>query len=264
MIAMLKALWRYRSFVFVSIRNDLFTQFARSKLGALWVLLGPLAMVAIYAFVLSNVLAAKLPGVDNAYGYAVYLMAGLLGWTLFSDTVSRGLTMFVANGELLKKVQFPRIALPVISAGSAAFNSFFLFAAILFILMLIGHGIHAAVLIVPVLMALTAVLGLAFGLVLGVLNVFIRDIGQAVPIVLQLWFWLTPIVYPLAIVPERFHGVFAYNPVFHYIQAYQAAILHGQVQMTTGLLITFGLSLALLALGAFLFRQANEEMVDAL
>src|SRR5690606_35077483 len=120
---MLQSLWRYRHFVLSSIRNELVTRFARSKLGGLWMVISPLAQVAIYALILSNLLAARLPGIENKYAYAIYLMAGLLAWTLFSDIITRCLTLFVDQGNLLKKMSFPRITLPAIAVGSSLLNN---------------------------------------------------------------------------------------------------------------------------------------------
>ena len=118
MLELFKSLWDYRGFVFSSIRNEFSARFARSRLGGLWMIINPLAQVAIYALVLSNVLAAKLPGIDNKYAYALYLMAGMLAWSLFSEIISRCLTLFIDQGNLMKKMRFPRITLPVIVVGS--------------------------------------------------------------------------------------------------------------------------------------------------
>ena len=103
MKSLLLSAWRYRFFIISSIKNELFTRFVRSGLGGLWMILNPLAQVLIFAFVLSSVLAAKLPGITNQYAYSIYLMAGTLGWSLFTEIVSRCLTMFIDNGNILKK-----------------------------------------------------------------------------------------------------------------------------------------------------------------
>ncbi|PWF66428.1 ABC transporter, partial [Vibrio sp. T9] len=94
------AIWRYRHFIASSIRNDLRSRFARSKLGAIWMILQPLAQVAIYSLVLSRIMSAKLPGIDNPYAYSLYLLSGMLAWSLFSEIVSRSITVFVDNGSL--------------------------------------------------------------------------------------------------------------------------------------------------------------------
>ena len=115
-------LYRYRYFILSSIRTELRAKFARSSLGGLWMILHPLAQVAIYALILSAVLSSKLPGIDNRYAYAIYLMAGILGWSVFAEIFSRSLNVFVDNGNLLKKMMFPKMALPLTVVGSALLN----------------------------------------------------------------------------------------------------------------------------------------------
>src|SRR5574342_539482 len=100
MIGMLLGAWRYRYFILSSIRTEVRVRFIRSRLGGLWMILNPLAQVLIFAFVLSAVLSAKLPGVSNQYAYAIYLMAGILGWSLFLEIVNRCLTLFIDNGNI--------------------------------------------------------------------------------------------------------------------------------------------------------------------
>ncbi|MEY4504149.1 MAG: hypothetical protein RL154_442, partial [Pseudomonadota bacterium] len=123
----LKAIWAYRYFILSSIRTEFRSRFTRSKLGGVWMILNPLAQVAIYALVLSAVLSAKLPGITSQYAYAIYLMAGTLGWSLFAEILGRSLNIFVDNGNLIKKMSFPKIALPMITAGSALANNALLF-----------------------------------------------------------------------------------------------------------------------------------------
>ena len=117
MVGMLQGAWRYRYLSSSSIRTELRIKFARSRLGGLWMILNSLAQVVIFAFILSAVLSAKLPGIGNRYAYALYLMAGTLGWSLFADIVTRCLTLFIDNGNILKKLAFPKIALPLVAAS---------------------------------------------------------------------------------------------------------------------------------------------------
>src|SRR5688572_15195384 len=132
-----KAAWRYRGFVTTSVANEFKSRLTRSKIGTAWVVLQPLAQVLIFATILSNVLAARLQGVDNKYAYAVYLMSGILCWSLFVEIVQRCLTVFIDNASLLKKMQFPRIALPLVIVGSAAINNLALFGVMMLILPLL-------------------------------------------------------------------------------------------------------------------------------
>jgi lipopolysaccharide transport system permease protein len=262
---LLRAAWRYRFFIGSSVRNDLRARVARSQLGAAWVVLQPLAQVAIFTLVLSEVLGARLPGTGNPNAYAIYLMAGSLCWALFNEIVTRCLGIFVGSAPLLKKIAFPRICLPLIAVGSSLLNNLLLFLAMVLIFALMGHAPTAALLWLPVLTALTAALALGLGLLLGVLNVFVRDVGQVMVIVLQLLFWLTPIVYMPSIVPGRYAHWLALNPLYPLVQAYQQVILYGAAPASGwGLASTATLSALLLAAAFLLFRRASPDMVDVL
>lgn len=264
MNAMLKSLWAYRGFVFSSIRNEFIARFARSSLGGLWMIIHPLAQVAIYALILSNVLAAKLPGIDNKYAYALYLMAGMLAWSLFSEIVSRCLNLFIDQGNLIKKMRFPRITLPVIVVGSSLLNNFLLFIALIAVFAMLGHMPHIQMLWLLPLTVSVILLATGMGLILGVLNVFVRDIGQVIPILLQVWFWFTPIVYPVNIIPERLQSLMNYNPMFPIASAYHNVLVYAKQPDLKIIAIVSAIAMILLLLSLFMFRRASAEMVDAL
>ncbi len=264
MKALLLAAWRYRYFIISSIRNDFKAQFARSKFGGFWMIINPLAQVAIYALILSNVLAAKLPGITDKYGYAIYLMAGLLAWNLFSEIITRCLNLFIANGNLMKKMQFPRIALPIIAIGSCLFNNLLLFISMMVVFLLLGYQFSAMMLWVFPLAFLVALLATGIGLTLGVMNVFMRDIGQVVPIVLQMLFWFTPIVYPITIIPESYRHLLALNPMYSLVSGYQQALVYGAGISLDSVIVVIGAALLLTLFSMFLFRRASAEIVDVL
>ena len=264
MKAMLLAAWRYRFFILSSIKTELYSKFVRSRLGGLWLILNPLAQVVIFAFVLSSVLSARLPGINNHYAYAIYLMSGTLGWSLFSEIVNRCLTLFIDNGNILKKLVFPKIALPLIVTGSALVNNLLLFAAILAIFGLLGHVPGSALIFLPLLTVLTIGLALGLGLVLGVLNVFMRDIGQVVPVVMQFLFWLTPIVYTADIIPGEYRDLLKLNPLLPIIAGYQNTLLYDRAPDWVALGWIALLSLLLLVFSLLLLRKAAPDMVDQL
>lgn len=261
---MFEGLWRYRSFVFSAIQNEFRARFIRSKLGGLWMILNPLSQVAIYALVLSNVLAAKLPDVTSQYAYSVYLMAGLLAWTLFSEIVGRCLNLFIEQGNLMKKVSFPRVTLPAIVIGSCLLNNILLMAAVLGLFAILGFGFSAQMFWLLPLTLILVVFSLGVGMLCGVLNVFVRDVGQVIPILLQVWFWFTPIVYPKTIIPAQYQDLLALNPMAQVVAAYQDVLVYGKSVSVTGLLPLFAGSVCLVMVGLFIFRRANEEMVDVL
>lgn len=264
MLGMLRSLWQYRSFIVSSIRNEFVTRFARSRLGGFWMIVHPLVQVAIYALILSNVLSAKLPGIDNKYAYAIYLMAGTLAWSLFSDVVSRCLNLFIEQGNLMKKMKFPRITLPVIVVGSCVLNNLILAAAVILVLTLLQHDLGLTQLWLLPLTMVVLMLSLGIGLILGVMNVFMRDIGQVIPILLQLTFWFTPIVYPASIIPTWAQGALNFNPMYPVVNAYHDVLVYNIAPHPLELVIITGISVLLLLIGLFMFRRASAEMVDAL
>jgi len=261
---MLLAIWHYRHFILTSIKNDLRTRFARSRLGATWMILQPLAQGVIYAVVLGRVLGTKLPNTTNEYAYVIYLLAGLAGWTLFAELITRCLTIFVDNASLLKKMVFPRICLPLIVSGSSLLNNLFLLIATLGIFIAVGNYPSWMWLWLPVLIVVTVLFGLALGLILGVLNVFIRDVAQVMNVIMQLWFWLTPIVYAIGILPGHFALVLRLNPMYAICSSYQQVLLWGNPPhfKTLGAIVV--VSLVLLGIGMSLFRKASPDMVDVL
>jgi len=261
---MLAALWRYRFFILSSIGNELRLRFIRSKLGGLWMIIHPLAQVLIFALILSEVLAAKLPGIDNKYAYALYLMAGTLGWTLFAEVLGKCLNLFIENGNLMKKMAFPRICLPFIAGGSVLITNVLLGVAIFGVFAVLGHipDVHAFWL--PILMLVTLLVGLAIGMVLGILNVFMRDIGQVVPVVLQALFWLTPVVYNVNILPPSVQHYFKLNPLYPLIISYQNILVFERSPDWGGLLNLVIAASLLMIFALMLFRRASPEMVDVL
>ena len=261
---MIRSVWAYRYFILSSIKNELRLRFIRSKLGALWMIIHPLMQVLIFATILSEVLSAKLPGIDNKYAYALYLMAGTLCWSMFAETVGKCVSLFVDSGNLMKKMAFPRICLPLIAGGTMLVNNLLLLVAIFAVFAVLGHYPEVQALWLPVLMLLTLFFAMSIGLLLGVLNVFMRDIGQVVPVVLQALFWLTPIVYNISILPENVQSIFKLNPLYPLVTSYQNVLLYNRPPVW-GELVWLAVAALVLALASLvMFRRASPEMVDAL
>lgn len=257
--------WRYRHFILSSIHTEFRARFVRSKLGGVWMIIHPLAQAAIFALVLAEVMAAKLPGMANSkFAYAIYLLSGMLAWSLFSEIVSRCLTVFIDNGNLLKKMLFPRINLPLIIAGSALINNLLLLLAVLVVFALLGHVPGREIAWMPLLILLTMALGLGVGLLLAVFNVFVRDVGQVVPIALQLGFWFTPIVYTPDVVPLRLRSLLHLNPMTPIVESFQNVMLFDQPPDFPALAWIFIITLLLMMAALALFRRASGEMADVL
>jgi len=207
---------------------------------------------------------AKLPGIESQYAYSIYLLAGMLGWSLFSEILSRLITVFVGNGNLLKKMVFPKLALPLITIGSALINFAFLLLMMFIVFAFLGHMPPHALYWLPILVLITIGLSSGIGLILGTVNVFIRDIGQFMTIVMQFWFWLTPIVYMPSIIPEKYHGLLMMNPMTGIIMGYQSVLVYDKAPDAELLIYPSILAIVTMVLAMIIFRKASVEMADVL
>jgi lipopolysaccharide transport system permease protein len=260
---MISALWRFRHFILTSIRSEFQGRFARSSLGALWHILNPLAQAAILAMILSEVMGIRLPGMDRA-AYPIHLMAGTAAWGLFAEIFNRCVTVFITYSGSLKKISFPRLCLPMIVWGSALLNHLLLLAAIGVVFLFLGHPPNAGWLLLPASILLISMFAFGLGLLLGIINVFVRDVAEVTGILLQIWFWLTPIVYTAEQVPSRFRWLVSLNPMAPLVETYEDAMLMGRWPDLASLGPVALVAAVLVVLAFLLFRRASAELVDAL
>lgn len=264
MSAAARALWSYRGFILGSVKREYQSKYRNSLLGATWTVLNPLAMIIVYTVIFSQIMRAKLPGIESSFGYSIYLCAGILTWGLFAEIVGRGQNVFLEHANLLKKLSFPRLCLPVTVVATALLNFAIIFALFTAFLIISGNfpGLPFIAL-VPVL-AIQVLFAIGLGMVLGVLNVFFRDVGQLFGVVLQFWFWLTPIVYPITILPEGVRPLMAYNPMAGLMGAYQTILVSGAWPDWGSLWPVTLLAILLCFWGMRLFRKHSGELVDEL
>ena len=259
-----RTLFVKRDFIYTAIKGEIRGQYARSRFGYTWIILHPLSQTLMFALVLSKIMAAKLPGLDGAYGYAMYLLSGLLAWSLFVEIVSRSTNMFVEYSSVMKKISFPRIAIPFIITGHALVNNFFLLLAVFFVFLLFGFLPLLSYFWLPVVVLVNVVLAMGIGLTLGVLNVFLRDVTEIMKVILQFWFWLTPIVYPVAIIPENVSAIIKFNPMFYVVSWYQEILVFDSFVFNSTILVIVLIAMLLIGFSMFLYRRASSELVDVL
>ena len=261
---MLGSIWAFRGFVFSSIRREFQARYRNSLLGALWTVLNPLAMILVYTLVFSQLMRSRLPGVDNHLAYGFYLCAGFLVWGLFTEITGRSQSMFLDNANLIKKLSFPKLCLPLIVVLNALLNFVIIFALFLGFLLAVGlFPGWVALAMLPVLL-IQVMFAIGLGIVLGVFNVFFRDVGQLFAVVINFWFWFTPIVYPANTLPAELQTWLTLNPMAALVGAYQQIFVHGHAPDWASLAPVTVLAVVLCALGAQLFRRHAGEMVDEL
>ncbi|HCY25078.1 MAG TPA: ABC transporter, partial [Cryomorphaceae bacterium] len=254
----------FRGFILSSVKREFQSKYRNSLLGALWMVINPLAMILVYTVIFSQVMSAKLPGVDSTFSYSIYLCAGILTWGFFAEITGRAQNMFLEQANLLKKLSFPRLCLPVIVVVNASLNFAIIFTLFTFFLLLSGNFPGWSFLALVPVLAIQTAFAIGLGMSLGVLNVFFRDVGQFFGVVLQFWFWLTPIIYPITILPERFRPMMSLNPMASLVEAYQNILVSNQWPDWNKLLPIVLLAILLCILSLHLFRKHSGEMVDEL
>src|SRR6185312_7342883 len=229
-----------------------------------WAIAQPLAMIVIYTVVFSGIMKPALAGYDSPFAYSIYLCAGIVIWQLFSDLLNRSVGVFVHNANLLKKVNLPKLALPIVATLSALSN--FAVVAILFVgfLLVIDAFPAASILAFGPLVVLVVAFAVGLCVLLGTINVFYRDVEQATTMLLQFWFWLTPIVYPGRTLPDFVASALAWTPLWPVVHFAQTIFVEDRVPPWSSLAYPAIVAVALLLLGLFAFRNLSGEIVDEL
>ena len=264
MLSTARLLWAYRDFILGSAKREFQSKYRNSLLGATWTIIQPLAMIVVYTVIFAQLMRARLPGTESTFAYSIYLCAGVITWGFFAEITSRAQNVFIENANLLKKINFPRLCLPVTLVFSASLNFTIIFSLfVTFVLVTNQFPGWVFLAIFPVL-AIQTLFAIGLGMTLGVLNVFFRDIGQLFSVILQFWFWLTPIVYPVEILPESLQKLMQFNPMASIIGAYQKILVFGHWPEWNYLWLPLALGLILCFWGLRLFRQNSGELVDEL
>lgn len=263
-VATLVSIWQYRAFILGSTKREFQAKYKNSLLGFAWPILNPLALILVYTLVFSKLMSAKVPGAESIYSYSIYLCIGIIVWTLFSEITARSQNIFLDNANLLKKLNFPRICLPIIIILNASLNFLIIFSLFIIFLLITGNFPGWCFIAVIPLLLIQILFAIGVGMTLGTLNVFFRDVGYFYTVALQFWFWLTPIVYSVNILPERVQGLMQLNPLTNLIIAYQAIFVLKQWPNWASLIYLAIATLVLIILARYLFGKHAGEMVDLL
>ena len=246
---------RYRELLKNLIVNDLRLRYRRSVLGFLWSLLNPLLMMVILTVVFSTVMRFSIKD------YSVLLLSGLLPWTFLSQSITNALGSVVGKGALLRKVYIPKTVIPL-SAVLASFVNFALsMLPFLVLLVIIGHPVRPAMAMIPVAMLLMALFAAGISYVFACLNVFFRDFTHMTEVLIQAWFYASPIIYNLDMVPPRYRPLFSWNPVVYLVDCFREPIYYGRLPDARTLFLAVLVSAGSFVLGFRIFTRYEREFV---
>lgn len=250
--------------IFSFAKRDLLGRYKGSALGLAWAVLTPVVMIAIFTFIFAGIFGARFGAGDSHWDYALYLFCGLLPWTMFQETVQQSSNTIVANANLVKRVVFPLETLPAAQAFAALGNQLFATIALLIATVVIRQNLQLTALWLPVLLIPQLLFALGAAWLIASLGVFLRDIAQGITLLLMAWMYLTPIIYPESIVPERFRWFIGINPFTSLVRSYRRVFLDGFAPDWRGLLYFSAVALVVFVFGYWWFARTRKNFADVI
>lgn len=254
-----REIWEYRELLYFLVWRDVKVRYKQTVLGVAWAVLQPVLAMTIYSVIFGRF--AGLP--SDGFPYPVYVYAGLLPWTFFANGVQQGGLSLVNQQHLMKKVYFPRLFVPSASVCGGLVDLAIAMGVYGVILAIYGVVPSGGVILLPLLVLLTLVSSLGFAYLLAALTVSYRDFRYVVPFMIQLLMFMSPVIYPVSIVPESYQWILALNPMAGLIDGYRSAIL-GQAWNPVVLLVSAGSGLLLFVVGVFYFKRTERSFADVI
>ncbi len=257
-------IYRHRYLLRGFVRTDLRNRYGASFLGFFWSVIHPLLLVLLYTFVFGYILDINVGGNAGPKNYGLFLFAGMLPWLAISDAIHRSSQVFLENRDLVKQVNFPKILMPMRCVIGAFLHELIAMAVYVPVLMIVGHimpsGIGVGLLVAILPLQLLFTLGIT--LFVSAVSVFYKDAREMIGAVLTLWFFGTPIVFPMSLIPEKVVYLFYLNPASWLINAYRAALLGDEMPEPLGFLYFSLATLLMLVVGWAWFRRLSRDFAD--
>ncbi|GIP06889.1 transport permease protein [Paenibacillus lautus] len=256
------SIWKYRKYLWDNSILELRNRYAGSSLGSLWNIIQPLLQILVYTFVFSQVMAAKLPGTESTTAFTIYLCAGLIPWFSFSEIIMRGSNAFIENSTYLKKLDIPEFIFLLKVALTSTIVLFISMSILFVVVFFLGGTITYLWLLVPIVLILLALMGLGLTFSFACINVFFKDFGQLLNTLIQLWMWLTPIVYVKDMLPEFFSQFVVYNPLYVYIDSLHKIIVFSEFPTVYSWMQMILFSSITMIIGLLTLKKLRSEIRD--
>jgi len=245
-------------------KREMLARYRGSVLGMVWAFITPVVMITIFTLVFAGIFSARFGSNDSHWNYALYLFCGLLPWMMFQETVQQAATAIVAHANLVKRVVFPLETLSVAQALAAVGNQLFGTIALVVAALIIQREFHPTLLMFPLLLIPQFLLTLGAAWWIASLGVFLRDIAQGITLVLMVWMYLTPIIYPESIVPERFRMLISLNPFTALVGNYRRLFLEGVGPDWIGLAYFTVIAVIVFIFGYWWFARTRKNFADVI
>jgi lipopolysaccharide transport system permease protein len=253
-------LWAYRELLYFLVWRDIKVRYKRTVLGGVWAILQPFMTMVVFSLFFGKL--ARMP--SDGVPYPIFSYAGLVPWTLFASSLAQSTDSLVGSANLIKKVYFPRLVIPLAAVLSATVDFLFAFAVLLGMMAFYGIMPTAKITFVPLFLLLVLITSLGVGLWLSAMNIHFRDVRYTIPFIIQLWMFATPVIYPSSILPGAWRTFYGLNPMAGVIESFRWVLLGSGPRPEAMILFSSLVSVALLASGAFYFRRMEKSFEEEL
>lgn len=255
MLELVRDTYRYRELIWALALKELKIRYKRSVLGFMWALLNPALLMVVLTLVFSSIMRFPIPH------YSIFLLSVLLPWTFFSQALSYAVEAIVSNGDLIKKVQVPKLVFPMAAIVSNMINLLLSLIPLALLVPIMQHPFHWTWIYLPVpLLALTIfTMGATF--FFAAANVYYRDVAHILQVVLSAWFYVTPIIYPLDFIPAKYQWIFKLNPLIYVINGFRLSVYYGQLPKAPSITASFVCAFISLIIGYTIFRKHQDKFV---
>jgi len=243
-------------------KRDFTERYSGSALGFLWSFVYPLINILIYMIIFGSLMGARLPGMSSVWGYGVYLIAGLVPWTAFANTVTRASTVFLDKKNIIAKIHVDLPTLPIFIVISESVTFVVTLAIFLVILLITGIPLSWYLVLIPLIYLIQQLFAYALGFFLAMFVVFLRDLKEVVAIGFQIWFWFTPIVYTFDILPALAQQVLILNPMLSVVSAYHDIFVFQRMPSFFYLSLVLAAGVALIIIDYIIFRKLEKDIRD--
>lgn len=252
-----KELWAYRELFVVLALRDIKVRYKQTALGALWAILQPFTAMVVFTVIFGRL--AKIP--SDGYPYAVFVYAGLLPWTFFAGAISSSGNSLVGSANLISKVYFPRLIIPTSSLGAHLLDFAISFTILLGLMVYFGVGLSVNLLAIPFLLVMVMAVALGLGTILSTLTVSYRDFRYVVPFLVQTGLFVTPVIYPVSLFPNKWQWVLYLNPMAGLVEGFRAAVFAAPFN-TMAIGLSCLIAMLLLIIGVAYFEQVERRFAD--
>ena len=243
-------------------KRDFKEKYVGTALGQFWFLIHPIVMIAIYTIIFSNFMKMKLSIIDSTYAYSIYLVPGILAWTAFGTIITRLTLSFDEKKEFIKKINVPMYTFQLSMVITEFFILLFSYLMAILFLLAVDHPVTITFLYIIPILILQMIFSFSLGVIFSLFTPFIKDLKVIVPIVIQLWFWMTPIIYMKEMIADRYPALLIFNPVYYFINIYQNIFLYSKPPELESMLIITIMTLSTLLIAGYLYKKMISTIKD--